>query len=250
MVQLAFLLVLLVAPRPPHVDGHADRAVAEHLALGGEGEDVRHEHRRHLLLVDLVDLERAVEPSHRAARRRLGLADDQRQAVDEEHHVEALLHRAGLVGPLVGDRRAGCSPGSRVHEADGHVLAVGAEGHGLLAAQPGHEILVGPHQAVGLHGEQDGAQLVDHLVGAVGLGGDLGVEPDERLAQPRLHHHVAGLTRNVRGRLRVSSEQGSTLHRANRPNQAHLRARPTRRHSHRCGTTTHRESSARRCWIR
>ena len=93
----------VVAPRAPHLDGHADGAVAEQLALGGKGEDVRHEHGRHLLLVDLVDLEGAVEPGHGAARGRLGLADDQRQAVDQEDHVEALLHRAGLVGPLVGD---------------------------------------------------------------------------------------------------------------------------------------------------
>ena len=42
-----------------------------------------------------------------------------------------------------------------------------------------------------------GAQRVNHLVGAVGLGGDFRVEPEQRLAQPRFHHHIAGLTRNL-----------------------------------------------------
>ena len=76
------------------------------------------------------------------------------------------------------------------------MLAVVAEGHSLLAAQPGHKILVGPHQAVGLHREDAGAQVVDDLVGAVGLGGDVGVEADERLTHPRLDHHVTELARD------------------------------------------------------
>ena len=79
------------------------------------------------------------------------------------------------------------------------MLAVGTEGHRLLAPQPGHEVLVGPHETVGLHGEDAGAQVVDHLVSAVGLGGDLRVEPDERLAHPRLDHHVAARAGELRG---------------------------------------------------
>ena len=159
VVQLAFLLVVLVAPGPPHVDGHADGAVAVALPFGGKGKDVRHEHGRHFLLVDLVDLEGAVEPGDRAAGGRLGLADDQRQAVDHEDHVEPLLHRAGLVSPLVGDGEPVVAGLVGVHQADGDVLAVRAEGHGLLAPQPGHEVLVGSHQAVGLHGEEEARRL-------------------------------------------------------------------------------------------
>src|SRR6202034_564896 len=78
VVKLAFLLVPLVPPWPPHIDRHADGAIAEQTALRGERESVRHEHRRDLFLVNLVELERAVEPSHRAARRGLGLTNDQR----------------------------------------------------------------------------------------------------------------------------------------------------------------------------
>ena len=155
-----------------------------------KGEDVRHEHGRHLLLVDLVHLEGTVEPRHRAARGRLGLANDERQAVDEEDHVESLLHRAGLVSPLVAHRQPVVGGLGGVHQPHGHMLAVGAEGHGLLAAQPSHEILVGPHQPVGLNRENARAQVVDDLVGAVGLGGDFGVESDQRLADPQVYHHV------------------------------------------------------------
>ncbi len=79
MAQIALLLMLLIAPRPPKVDRHADAAVAQQPAFRGKGEHVRHKHGRDLLLVDLVHLIRAVEPRHRAARRRLRLADHQRK---------------------------------------------------------------------------------------------------------------------------------------------------------------------------
>src|SRR2546428_287594 len=53
VLQLALVLVIVIAPRPPHLDGHADGAVAEQAALSGEREDIRHEHGRYFLLVDL-----------------------------------------------------------------------------------------------------------------------------------------------------------------------------------------------------
>ena len=66
-----------------------------------------------------------------------------------------------------------------IHQAHGHMLAVRAEGHRLLAAQPRHEILVGPDEPVRLHGEDAGAEIVDDLVGAVRLGGNFRVEPNQ-----------------------------------------------------------------------
>ena len=80
-----------------------------------------------------------------------------------------------------------------VDERDGDVLVVGAKGHGALAAQPGGELLVGPDQAVAAHGQHDGAQLVDHLVGAVGLGGDARVEADQGVADILLDEDIVGL---------------------------------------------------------
>ena len=197
VVKLAFFLVFLVAPWAPHVDGHADGAVAEQTALGGEGENVRHEHGRHLFFVDLVHLKGPVEPGHRTARGRLGLADDHRQAVDEKDQVEPLLHRAGLIGPLVADRQPVVGGLGSIHQPHGHMLAVGAEGHGLFVPQPGHKVLVGPHQSVGLHREKAGTQVVNDLIGPVGLGGDFRIEPDERLPQPGLHHNVIPLAREL-----------------------------------------------------
>src|SRR5205807_9489979 len=70
----------------------------------------------------------------------------------------------------------------------------------LLAPQPGHEVLVGPNEPVGLYGEKTGAQVVNHLVGTVGLGGNLGVEAKERLAQPWLYHHLMALAWKLRSR--------------------------------------------------
>ena len=198
--QRPFRLVLPRPPRAPDVNRHADGAIAQQLPLGGEGKDVRHEHGRHLPLVYLVDLERAVEPRHRGARGRLGLPDDDGQTVDHEHLVEPLLRRAGLVNPLVGDHELVMRRVRGVHESHGHMLAVRAEGHRLLAPQPGHEVFIGPDQTIRLHGKQNRPQGVDDLVGAVGLGRDFRVEPDERQPQPSLYHNVAGLTRNLRGR--------------------------------------------------
>ena len=151
-MELTFLLVLLVAPRPPHVDRHADRAVAQTLALGGEGEDVGHEHGRDLLLVDLVHLESTIQPGDAAASGRLRLADDERQAVDDEHDVEALRDRACLIRPLIADDQPVVARLTGVDEPHRHVLAVRGERHGLLASEPSHEVLVGSNQSVRLHG--------------------------------------------------------------------------------------------------
>ena len=84
----------LDAPRPPELDRQPDRAVAELLALGGEREDVGHEELRHVLLVVVVHLERAVEPALARADGRLRLDHDQRDAVDQQHEVGPLLGRA------------------------------------------------------------------------------------------------------------------------------------------------------------
>ena len=198
VVQLPFLLIFDGAPGTPRLDGHPDRAIAKEPSFGGEGKGVRHEHRRHLALVDFVDLKRAVEPGHGAPGGGLGLADDNRQTVDQEDHVEPLFDGPGLVNELVGDHQL-VAGRAGIHEADAHVLATGAERHGLLPAQPGHEVLVGPHQAVGLHGEKNGPQGINDFIGAVGLSLNGGIEADEGQPQPRFHHHVAGLAGDIAG---------------------------------------------------
>src|SRR5258708_7140049 len=48
MAQFALVLIIVIAPRPPEVDGHADASVTEHPSFGGEGERVRHKHGRDL----------------------------------------------------------------------------------------------------------------------------------------------------------------------------------------------------------
>ena len=173
--QRPFRLVLPRAPRTPHLNRHPDRAVAVTLPVRGEGKHIRHEHRRHLPLVNLVHLKRAVEPRHRAARGRLGLADDQRQTVDHKHHVEPLRHRARLKRPLVDHGEPVVRRLDGIHQPHGNMLAIAAKRHRLLAAQPGHEILVGPHQTIARHRQQNGPQRINHLIGAVGLGGDFRV---------------------------------------------------------------------------
>src|SRR6267142_2451443 len=105
VLELALLLVLLVAPWTPHIDWHTDGAVAEKLALAGEREHIRNEHRRHLFLVNLVHLESTVEPRNCTARGRFGLANNKGQTVDEKDYVKPFLHCTGLVRPLIADRQ-------------------------------------------------------------------------------------------------------------------------------------------------
>ena len=176
--------MLLIPPRSPDVDGHADRTVSKELALRGKGKDIRHKHCRNLLFVDLVHLVGTIEPSDCAAGRRLGLANYQGQAIHDEYNIEALLDRANLVGPLVADCQAIVGERVGIDQANRDMLAIRAKGHRLLAAQPGHEVLVGPHQPVGLHREDAGAEVVDHLISSVRLRGDLTVEPDKCLSHP------------------------------------------------------------------
>ena len=77
------------------------------------------------------------------------------------------------------------------------MLVVVAKGHRALAAHPGGHFLVGADQAIRAYREHDGAQLVQHLVGAVGLSGNLRVQADQRLAQPGLDQHFLNLARHL-----------------------------------------------------
>ena len=84
-----------------------------------------------------------------------------------------------------------------VNQPHRHVLVVLAEGHGALAAQPCRHFLVGANKTVGAHRENDGAQLVEHLVGQFWIGRDFRVEADQRLAYPFLNQDFLCLSRNV-----------------------------------------------------
>lgn len=107
----------------------ADGAVAVGLPLGGEGEDVRHEDRRDLFLVDLVNLVCAVKPGHGAPGGALCLADDQWKTVDDEDDIEPLLDRSCPVSPLVGDDEVVTAGVLNVDKPHGDVFAVLSEGH-------------------------------------------------------------------------------------------------------------------------
>ena len=58
------------------------------------------------------------------------------------------------------------------------------------------------------HAHDDGAQPVEHVVRAVGLGGDLRVQPDQRLAQVILDQDLVRLAREVLRREVVPAEAG------------------------------------------
>jgi hypothetical protein len=171
-------------PRPPVLDRQADRPVVVGLALGGHREHVADEELGNELLVVVVHLHRAIHPADALLDRRLGLDQHQRQTVDQQHQIGPALGGACAVDELLGDDVLVLLRVIQVDQPHRHMLVVGAEGHGALAAHPGGHLLVGADQAIRAHRQHDGAQLVEHLVGPVGLGGDLGVQADQRIAQP------------------------------------------------------------------
>ncbi len=162
----------------------------------------------HVALVVVVDLERPVEPALTRADRRLRLDHDERDAVDEQHEVGALLGRAGAEGELRRDDVLVLLEVGEVDQADGDVLAVLAERHRPLAGEPGGELLVRLDEAVGADAHHDRAELVEDVVGAVGLGGDLRVQPDQRLAKVILDQDLVRLAREVLPREEVPAETG------------------------------------------
>ena len=197
--QRSFGLVLRVVPGPPNLDGHADGAVAVRLSFRGKGEYVGHEHLRDAQFVAVVDIARPVHPGDRRAHRGLGLADHQRQPVDQKHHVEPPASVLDRIDPLVGGDELVSGKVLEIDQPHRGVFAALPERHGLLAPQPFGQQFVCPDKSLALNGQRQGAQPVQHLVGAVGIFLYFGVEPDQGVADPRLHEYVRVKARHVGG---------------------------------------------------
>ena len=174
-VVLTIVTVGIQMPRPPILDRQADGPVVVSLAFGRHREHVADEELRHELLVVVVHLHRAIDPADALLDWRLGLDQHQRQPVDQQHQIGAALGGACAVDELLGDDVLVLRQIIQVDQPHRHMLVVGAEGHRALTAHPGGHFLIGADQAIRSHRQHDGAQLVEHLVGAVGLGGNLGV---------------------------------------------------------------------------
>ena len=77
---------------------------------------------------------------------------------------------------------------------DRGVLTIRSERHRAIPAHPRHELLVRPHKTVASDAEDDTAELVDHLIGSVGLARDLRVQAKQGSTDRGLKHCVAGGT--------------------------------------------------------
>lgn len=76
-----------------------------------------------------MHLNGSVEPALAGPHRRLGLDQDQRNAVDQQHQIGALFRLARPDGELLGDDEAVLLDLVEVDQADGDVFAIRAEGH-------------------------------------------------------------------------------------------------------------------------
>lgn len=167
-----------------------DGSVAQVFAFGGDVEDVAGEEFGDEFFVVVVDLFGAIDPTDGVADGGFGFEQGKRQAVDVEDEVGAAFGAACAEGDLGGGDVLVVVEFFKIEQADGDVLVVFAEGHGAVAAQPGGEFFVSADESIAANGEDDGAQFVEDFVGAFGLGGDLGVEADEGLAQVGFDEHV------------------------------------------------------------
>ena len=199
------------SPRTPELDRHADRAVAELLALGGDRERVGNEEFGDVAFVVVVHLQCAVEPTLARADGGLRFDQDDRDAVDEHHQIGPLRDGAGLEGVLLSDDVLVLLEVVEVDELDGDVLTVLAEGHRLLTGEPVGESLVGLHESVAADAHDDRPQLIDHVVGAFGVGGDRGVQPNEGFAEVILDECFLWLARKVVVGEVVPAESGELI---------------------------------------
>ena len=195
--ELRRACVVVRPPRSPEIDRQANRSVSQVLPFGGDRAEVRHEQIRHVALVVVADLRRAVEPALARPYRRLRLDDDQRKAVHQQHKIRAALVRTRSDGVLGADDILVSLDILKVDEPHGDVLAVRAERHRPLSGEPRCELLVRLDQPVRPHAHQDGPEPVQHVVGPVRLSCDLRVEAEQRLAHVVLDKDLVHLPRQV-----------------------------------------------------
>ena len=197
--------IIVGSPRGPHPEGHPDRPVPVLLALRGEGEHVRNEEPGHIDLIVIVNLGSSVHPAHRRSHGRLGLTQNQREPVDESNDVEALC-RACSKGDLIRHHKRVLTQVVEVDQPDINVLIVGTKRHCALAADPGHELLVGPDQAIAGDAEDDPTETVDDFISSDGISSNLRIEADECFSNGGLDHHVRGCTDQGRPRLKIPTD--------------------------------------------
>ena len=153
-----------------------------------------------------MHLQGTIEPTHGLANRSFGFDHHQGQAIHQQHQISATLGRAGADHELIGDDVLIVLEVLEINQTDRHMLMVGPERHRALAAQPGRHLLIGLDQPIAAHCEHDGAQFVENLIGTIWIGGDLGIEVDQGVADPGLDQDFVGETGDAGRREVVPAE--------------------------------------------
>ena len=125
-----------------------------------------------------MHLRSPVDPGDCRPDRRFGFAEDKRDSVDKSHEVEALFWPQ-IERDLIRSDIAILRGIIEVNQANGDVLAVGAEGHCLLASEPRHELLVCCNETVTNHTLNDGTEFVDNFLRTCWLLGNLWIQPHQ-----------------------------------------------------------------------
>ena len=136
----------------------------------------------------IVHIFRAVEPRDGRAHGRLELADDERDAIHEQHEVKFRAAVFRWINPLIRDDVRILLELVRLHrkKAHRHGLAILAERERIAFEDELLEYLILRDEIAGARGEDQRAQAVDDLIRARGLRGDARIQPHERIAQHRL----------------------------------------------------------------
>ena len=99
--------LLVREPRSPFVNRTSYTCILQFLSLAGKAKDVRYEHLRDALLI-MHDISSTISPCHLWTNRGLSLANNHRNAIDDEHQIKALaslLAQSGVL-PLIGNDTA------------------------------------------------------------------------------------------------------------------------------------------------
>ena len=153
-----------------------------------------------------MNLQGSVNPTDRLADRGFGLNEDQREAVDQQHQIGPALGSPGPEGVLGRDQVLVVGRVIVVDEFDGDVFVVGPKGHRLVVAQPLGKHLISFDQAIAAYSQDDGPQLIEHLIGPLRLGRNIRIEADEGLADVLLNKNILRLARQMIGRKIVPAE--------------------------------------------
>ena len=196
-IQVSLLAIFVCIPRTPFVYRSTDTSILNLPSFAGKGENVGNKHLRNALLV-MDNIHGSVSPGYLRAYRRLRLANNHRDTVDNIHQVEPLS--AFLAGtrefPLVRDDIIILFI-LVTEEPDIDVITVIAEWIGILLEKQFTESVICRYHLIGVASDGNGCtEFIDNLFCLVRCDG---IQSQECLQQPFSNQDIIVCAGNILG---------------------------------------------------